>query len=183
MTDIMDKVKYRSDFLFEIKPDGRGVIQITLPRFVLWELLAFPINRFITLEDRMTPLESADIYIPTEKRLGQTKLQYDIAIDTLIGAYDLAWHNYNHQLKFDIPHEIARMCLPTALYVTASIPMDSRRIMTLIELSDKKRKLPEPLNLSKEAEDVMDEIEHTFKMLYPEHHEIFVSISRKAEEN
>lgn len=60
--------------------------------------------------------------------------QTSLAVDTLAGAYDQCWYNYQHMLDHGIAKEVARMCLPVATYSTAYVTCNARSLMSFLSL-------------------------------------------------
>lgn len=93
--------------------------------------------------------------------------QYDICTDTLVGAYELAWHNYQHQLKHGIAKEVARMCLPVAIYSTAYVTCNPRSMMSFLSLRTKHEDSMFPSYPQWEINQVANKLEELFKRMYP----------------
>lgn len=93
--------------------------------------------------------------------------QYDICVDTLAGAYDQCWYNYQHQLKFGIAKEVARMCLPLATYSSAYATCNPRSLMSFLSLRTKDEDSKFPSYPQWEIEQVARKMEGVFKTLYP----------------
>lgn len=109
-----------------------------------------------------------------------TREQWEIMMDTLAGSYDLAWHNYQHQMKFGIAKEVARMCLPVGIYSTAYVTMNPRSIMHFLSLRTKHESSKFPSYPMWEINQVANQIEVLFNGLFPLTHQAFCDAGRVA---
>lgn len=108
--------------------------------------------------------------------------QKDLVSDALYGAYEDAWCAYETQLECGIAKEVARMCLPVAIYSTAYVTMNPRSMMNFLGLRTR-RPFPEATFPSKpmaEINKVADQMETIFQDLFPLTHKAFTAAGRVA---
>jgi thymidylate synthase (FAD) len=185
---------YRSDFPIElIESNGHDdyfepiVFRIHAPWFVWSELRRHQTEFSYNDQTNRSDLVLPEFYIPHEDRpLAVTTIrngnvgsrrQQDICMDTLIGAYDQCWYNYQHQIKFGIAREVARMCLPEATYATVRLTCDPHSIMDFLALDTKSGALM-PEYPQWEIRQIADQMEAIFRKLYPRTYELFVNERR-----
>ena len=105
-------------------------------------------------------------------------VDWEITIDTLAGAYDQCWYNYQHMLKHGIAKEVARMCLPVAIYSTAYVTCNPRSLMSFLSLRTKDPESKFPSYPQWEIEQVAKGMETWFTHLYPLTHRAFQNNGR-----
>jgi len=103
---------------------------------------------------------------------------YDIMMDTMVGSYDLAWHNYQHMLKHGVAKEIARFCLPFGIYSSGYITYNPRSLMHFLSLRVKAEESTFPSNPQWEINQVADQMEAIFAQHFPLTHTAFVNNGR-----
>lgn len=96
-----------------------------------------------------------------------TNEQYTMVFDSLIWVYHEAWREYEKMLAAGIANEVARMCLPVAIYSTAYVTMNPRSIMAFLSLRTKHEDSMFPSFPMKEINRVADQIEIHFKDKFP----------------
>jgi thymidylate synthase (FAD) len=109
-----------------------------------------------------------------------THEQWEICVDSLGGAYDQAWYNYQHMLNFGIAKEVARMCLPVATYSSCYVTMNPRSLMSFLSLRTKHEGSLFPSFPMKEINEVADQLEAKFAELFPITHNAFQQSRRVA---
>lgn len=63
-----------------------------------------------------------------------TKYQYDFAVDSLQQAADFCYARYEEMLAAGITREVARACLPVAIYTSFYVTMNARGLMNFLSL-------------------------------------------------
>lgn len=172
---------------------GTMMFRISAPIFVWREFMRHRIGiSYNEQSGRYMELEPM-FYIPPKRRpliqsgkpgayifARGTDTQWEVMMDSLAGAYDLAWYNYQHQLKYGIAKEVARMCLPVSIYSTAYVTMNPRSLMHFLSLrtkSDRSMFLSYPMW---EIEQVATQMEYLFHQLFPLTHQAFEDSGRVA---
>lgn len=93
---------------------------------------------------------------------------YNLTLNDLEGAYRASWNSYQHMLSSGIAKEVARMCLPLAIYSTAYVTCNPRSLMSFLSL---RTKYPEesffPSYPQYEINRVADQMEVIFSKLFP----------------
>lgn len=98
--------------------------------------------------------------------------------ERLIEAYSKSWDSYKSMLTAGTAKEVARMCLPVAIFSTAYVTMNPRSCMSFLSLRTKSEGSTFPSYPQKEINDVADRIEEFFKIGWPITHEVFDSNGR-----
>jgi flavin-dependent thymidylate synthase len=104
--------------------------------------------------------------------------QYRIVEDSLYFAYKRAWDSYKLQLEHNVAKEVARMCLPVAVYSTAYVTMNPRSIMSFLSLRTKAENSVFPSFPMWEINQVANQIEDIFEELFPLTHTAFDECGR-----
>lgn len=63
--------------------------------------------------------------------------QYDALVEDLTESYKMAWSAYKMQLMAGTAKEVARFCLPVAIYSTAYVTINPRSLMHFLSLRTK----------------------------------------------
>lgn len=106
--------------------------------------------------------------------------QYNTCVDALWRSYLTAWDSYQHQLKLDVAKEVARLCLPVAIYSTAYVTMNPRSLMNFLSLRTKNEDSLFPSYPMWEINQVADQMEAIFADRFPITHEAFNNAKRVA---
>ncbi len=93
--------------------------------------------------------------------------QHQICLDALVDSYQRAWTSYQTQLNTGIAKEVARMCLPVAIYSTAYVTMNARSIMHFLSLRTKVEGSMFPSFPMWEINQVANQIEGFFLQKFP----------------
>lgn len=170
---------------------GLMTFRITAPIFVWREFMRHRIGFSYNEESGRYKVLDPMFYIPPRERslvqIGKpghyafvtgTQEQWEIMLDTLAGSYDLAWHNYQHNLEFGVAKEVARMCLPVAVYSTAYVSCNPRSMMSFLSLRTKYSDSMFPSYPQWEINQVADQMEIAFANLFPLAHDAFVQTGR-----
>lgn len=104
--------------------------------------------------------------------------QYELVVSSLKGSYRHAWAAYQAQLNYGIAKEVARMCLPVAVYSTAYVTLNPRSIMAFLSLRTKVEGSMFPSYPMKEINEVADRMEAIFTELFPITHAAFNNAGR-----
>lgn len=102
-----------------------------------------------------------------------TPSQYSLMCERLRDSYTTAWGNYRANLDDGIAKEVARMCLPVAVYSTAYVSCNPRSIMSFLSLRTKHEGSTFPSFPQWEINQVADKIEDIFASYFPHTHEAF----------
>jgi thymidylate synthase (FAD) len=109
-----------------------------------------------------------------------TPHQYDLTQLHLRSSYEAAWVAYQTMLKADIAKEVARMCLPVALYSTAYVTLNPRSMMNFLSLRTKHEDSFFPSYPMQEINNVANCMENFFRLIFPITHEAFCNGKRVA---
>lgn len=63
--------------------------------------------------------------------------QWKLMRDSLTASYEVAWVSYQKMLDAGVAKEVARFCLPVAIYSTAYVTMNPRSLMHFLSLRTK----------------------------------------------
>lgn len=169
------------------------MLRISAPIFVWREFMRHRIGfsyneqsgRYMELENRF--------YVPPDNRpliqqgkpgayefVPGTIVDWDVTFDTLAGAYDQCWYNYQHMLKFGIAKEVARMCLPVSIYSHAYVSCNPRSMMSFLSLRTKDENSMFPSYPQWEINQVANKMEAIFEELFPITHKAFIDARRVA---
>ena len=106
--------------------------------------------------------------------------QYEKCTHELRFAYVRAWNAYEIQLAAGIAKEVARMCLPVAIYSTAYVTCNPRSLMSFLSLRTKHPGSKFPSFPMWEINKVADQMEELFAEKFPVTHEAFNDAGRVA---
>lgn len=107
-----------------------------------------------------------------------TPLQQHISMECLVASYRKSWISYTEQLNAGIAKEVARFCLPVAIYSTAYVTMNPRSIMHFLSLRTKHEDSKFPSFPQWEINQVANQMEEIFAEKFPLTHEAFHSSGR-----
>lgn len=107
-----------------------------------------------------------------------TDEQYSVVYEGLKESYEKAWNAYQVQLSCGIAKEVARMCLPVAIYSTAYVTLNPRSMMAFLSLRTKDDRAMFPSTPMKEINKVATMMEETFEFLFPITYDAFNKAQR-----
>lgn len=107
-----------------------------------------------------------------------TQIQYEVMVEALTGSYQWSWDAYQDQLVYHIGKEVARLCLPVAVYSTAYVTMNPRSLMHFLSLRTKHVDSKFPSFPMWEINQVANKMEDIFAEKFPLTHEAFVESGR-----
>lgn len=96
-----------------------------------------------------------------------TEAQYEMLCRGLMSSYQMAWIVYQDSLTNEIAKEVARFCLPVAIYSTAYVTMNPRSIMHFLSLRSKHAESMFPSYPLWEINQVANQIENYFAEKFP----------------
>jgi len=167
------------------------MFRITAPIFVWREFMRHRIGfSYNEQSGRYMKLEP-EFYIPIQSRpLVQTgkpgayefiegsEEQHTLVLNRLVESYKTAWDNYEFMLKRNIAKEVARMCLPVAIYSTAYVTCNPRSIMNFLSLRTKHEGSRFPSYPQWEINQVANQMENLFREKFPITHSAFNNSGR-----
>lgn len=106
--------------------------------------------------------------------------QYDMMTRALTASYEAAWFAYEEQINSGIANEVARLCLPVAVYSTAYVSLNARSMMNFLSLRTKEEDALFPSSPMWEINQVANQMEAIFTELFPITHEAFNNNRRVA---
>jgi flavin-dependent thymidylate synthase len=98
--------------------------------------------------------------------------------NSLVESYSQAWRSYQHMLNMNIAKEVARMCLPVAIYSTAYVTCNPRSLMSFLSLRTKNDLSMFPSYPQWEIEEVARNMEELFADKFPITHGAFMTNGR-----
>jgi thymidylate synthase (FAD) len=104
--------------------------------------------------------------------------QHTLVLNNLVESYKTAWNNYEFMLKRNIAKEVARMCLPVAIYSTAYVTCNPRSIMNFLSLRTKHDGSRFPSYPQWEINQVANQMETLFGEKFPITHAAFNNSGR-----
>lgn len=107
-----------------------------------------------------------------------TKEQYNLMMESLVTSYRMSWLQYQTQLDFGIAKEVARFCLPVAIYSTAYVTMNPRSLMHFLSLRTKHEDSKFPSFPQWEINQVANQMEEIFAEKFPLTQQAFHSLGR-----
>lgn len=170
---------------------GFMTFRITAPIFVWREFMRHRIG-FSYNEQSGRYMEMLPVfYIPMQERpliqIGKPGhydfvpgdiIDYELTEARLKRSYEEAWSSYKHLLDEGIAKEVARMCLPVAIYSTAYVTCNPRSIMSFLSLRTKNDLSMFPSYPQWEIEQVARNMEELFADLFPITHKTFMDNGR-----
>lgn len=159
---------------------------IEAPIFVFREFHRHRIGwSYNEMSGRYTQLP-AMFYVPAEDRalvqhgkpghyefVPGTKEQYSLAARELRWSYQQSYEAYVHMLEKKIAKEVARVCLPVAIYSAMYATCNARSLMAFLSLRTKREYSTFPSYPQREIEMVADQMEAFFEELFPITHRTF----------
>lgn len=106
--------------------------------------------------------------------------QYHIMRTNLQRSYGESWVAYQVQLKNGIAKEVARLCLPVAIYSSAYVTMNPRSLMHFLSLRTKHEDSMFPSFPMWEINQVANQMEDIFSRYFPITHSAFNMAKRVA---
>lgn len=107
-----------------------------------------------------------------------TSDHYAVMERSLTSSYERAWEEYQIQLEVGIAKEVARMCLPVAVYSTVYVTLNPRSMMSFLSLRTKDPASKFPSFPMHEINKVADEMEKVFADLFPITQQAFCDAGR-----
>lgn len=155
-------------------------VRITAPIFVWREYMRHRIGHSYNEESGRYKELDPVFYIPPEHRplvqegkpgayefVHGSDRQITLVEDELKAAYAASWEGYTLMLSRGIAKEVARMCLPTAIYSTAYVTVNPRSLMSFLSLRTKDLYAKFPSYPMWEIEQVAQHVEQEFKERFP----------------
>lgn len=99
--------------------------------------------------------------------------QYEETLSDLGVAYCTSWQSYSNMLENGVAKEIARACLPLAVYSTAYVTCNPRSLMSFLSLRTKDLDSTFPSYPQHEIEMVARQMEEIFAEEFPMTYQIF----------
>lgn len=109
-----------------------------------------------------------------------TYVQHQVAVNSMIETAQLAWKNYEFQLKYDIAEELARNVLPVGLYTQFIWTVNMRGLMNFLERRIEDERARVPSHPQWEIQDGAKQLEEIFRQLMPISHAAFNEFGRVA---
>lgn len=109
-----------------------------------------------------------------------TPEQYNLITNYLDQSYRIAWRAYQTLLQSGVAKEVARFCLPVAIYSTAYVTMNPRSMMNFLSLRTKTEDSMFPSFPQWEINQVADQMEIIFAEKFPITNSAFNSARRVA---
>ncbi len=167
------------------------MFRITAPIFVWREFMRHRIGfSYNEQSGRYMKLEPV-FYIPNPKRplvqVGKpgayqfvegSEEQFSLVINNLTQSYKTAWSNYEYMLTRNIAKEVARMCLPLAIYSTAYVTCNPRSMMNFLSLRTKHEDAKFPSYPQWEINQVANQMEKIFAEKFPTTYTAFNNVGR-----
>lgn len=109
-----------------------------------------------------------------------TKVQYEATLNVLKSSYQHDYECYEHLLESGIAKEIARACLPVAIYSSMYATCNARSLMNFLSLRTKHPDSAFPSYPQREIEMVAEQMEKEWAKLMPITHAAFTTNRRVA---
>lgn len=106
--------------------------------------------------------------------------QYRTTKRQLTASYEFAWRHYKGLLAQGIAKEVARMCLPVSIYSTAYVTLNPRSLMHFLSLRTKHKDSTFPSFPMWEINQVANQMEEHFSVLFPATWNAFCDSGRVA---
>ena len=171
---------------------GTMTFRISAPIFVWREFMRHRIGISYNEESgRYKQLDPVFYIPPKHRKLVQTgkpghynfvpgnETQYECMRYWLAQSYLHAWISYEAQLANGIAREVARMCLPVAIYSTAYVTLNPRSLMHFLSLRTKVEESMFPSSPMWEINQVANTMESVFAHLFPITHNAF-NVARRV---
>lgn len=170
---------------------GFFTFRITAPIFVWREFMRHRIGYSYNEESgRYKELDGVFYIPPAGRNLVQvgkpgaytlvpgTESDYKEMYNALSSTYFVAWANYKSQLEKGIAKEVARMCLPVAIYSSAYVTCNPRSMMSFLSLRTDVPSSAYPSKPQWEINQVANDMEKYFMAHFPITHEVFCKNGR-----
>lgn len=96
-----------------------------------------------------------------------TRDQHFLMMNSLTESYKVAWISYKKMLDEGIAKEVARFCLPVAIYSTAYVSMNPRSLMHFLSLRTSRENATYPSFPQWEINQVGNQMEEIFAIMFP----------------
>jgi thymidylate synthase (FAD) len=106
--------------------------------------------------------------------------QFVELINGLRSSYEMAYFQYEHALENEIAREVARLCLPVAIYSVCYVTCNARSLMSFLSLRTKREYATFPSFPQREIEMVAEKMESEFETLFPHTWAAFCKAGRVA---
>lgn len=106
--------------------------------------------------------------------------QSNTVTESLTHSYQTAWNEYQIMLDKGVAKEVARMCLPTAIYSSAYVTCNARSLMSFLSLRTRVHDSLFPSFPQWEIEQVANQMEIYFAEEFPLTHKAFNAAQRVA---
>lgn len=159
---------------------GMMTFRIKAPIFVWREFMRHRIGFSYNEQSGRYMELDGEFYIPPKNRdliqVGKaghytfesgTDAHHAIVVEKLYESYIVAWNSYKDMLEEGIAKEVARMCLPVAIYSTAYVTCNPRSLMSFLSLRTKNEESMFPSYPQWEINQVANQLEVHFAARYP----------------
>lgn len=109
-----------------------------------------------------------------------THIQHATTIDALRRSYQHDYATYEHLLEHDVAREVARACLPVAIYSSMYATCNARSLMNFLSLRTKRQDSMFPSYPQREIEMVAEKMEKEWSRLMWITHDAFTKNGRVA---
>lgn len=96
-----------------------------------------------------------------------TEKQYAVTLEVLKSSYNYAYDAYQVMLDNKVAKEVARACLPVAIYSAMFVTCNARSLMAFLSLRTKRDNTTFPSYPQREIEMVAEEMENLFEAQFP----------------
>ena len=165
---------------------------ISAPIFVIREFMRHRIASYNEESGRYRELKPV-FYVPNQARnliqIGKTGAyefipgtdeQFQITVDAMKDAYNVAYDSYKKMLDAGIAREVARAVLPVATYSSMYVTMNARALMNFLSLRTSREGSHFPSYPQREIEMVAEKMEAEFAKLMPLTYQAFEKSGRVA---
>lgn len=165
---------------------GGMIFRIEAPIFVWREFMRHRVGFSYNEESGRYKQLDGVFYVPDDKRnliqVGKageydfkpgSKKQFEATRESLATSYLESWLKYLDQLESGIAKEVARMCLPVAIYSSAYVTCNPRSLMAFLSLRTKSDIAKYPSFPQAEISMVADQMEKLFAEKWPITHAAF----------
>jgi thymidylate synthase (FAD) len=165
---------------------------ISAPIFVFREFMRHRIASYNEESGRYRELKPV-FYVPNQARnliqIGKTGAyefipgtdeQFQVTVDAMKDAYNVAYDSYKKMLDAGIAREVARAVLPVATYSSMYVTMNARALMNFLSLRTSREGSHFPSYPQREIEMVAEKMEAEFAKLMPLTYQAFEKSGRVA---
>lgn len=165
---------------------------ISAPIFVFREFMRHRIASYNEESGRYRELKPV-FYVPNQARnliqIGKTGAyefipgtdeQFQITVNAMKDAYNVAYDSYKKMLDAGIAREVARAVLPVATYSSMYVTMNARALMNFLSLRTSREGSHFPSYPQREIEMVAEKMEAEFAKLMPLTYQAFEKSGRVA---